>query len=377
VLAVLLGCGLGVSWFRRLPWFPLVAFAGFVAGYAMLRLVAPSPLPVAHLLLWAVAASVATVAFAVRPGAANALDEWYGLLLLVAPATFCFLAGYEALSHGQELWRGLFAAGVAATYLLLGLVLYRRGGNEDTGEPAIRPVLFCVGASLVLATTAVAIQFSGFRITILWALEAAALAWLGAKYGQRKLHLAVLGLTALVLVRLSAIDAPAYLGHLDLALLANPRCLAHLSSGAALAAAAWWMRPARLAAIPYLAAHAAMLHGFGWEVYSWVIAGTAPESQNSAISSGLTILGAVYGLTLVAAGVVGRFQLNRLLGLGLLATVVGKLYLADVWSMQRLHRIVAFGALGVLLLATSYFYSHFRTKIEDWIKHDEPSPPSR
>jgi uncharacterized membrane protein len=376
VLAVLLVGGLGVSWFRRLPWLPLVAFSGFVAGYAILRVFAPQPLPVAPLLLWSVAATVATVAFAVRPGAAEALDEWYGLLLLVAPSTFCFLAGYEALSHGLEAWRGVFAAGVAGAYLLLGLTLQRRGQDEEAGESAIRPVLFCVGASLVLATTAVAIQFSGFRITILWALQAAALSWLGAKYGQGKLHLAVVGLTGLVLLRLGAIDTPAYLGHLDLAPLANPRCLAHLASGAALAAAAWWMRPGRMAALPYLAAHAAILHGLAWEIHSWVIAGTAPEAQNSAISSGLTILGAVYGLTLVAAGVLGRFPLNRLLGLGLLAAVVSKLYLVDVWSMQRLHRIVAFGVLGLLLLATSYFYSHFRTKIEDWIKHDEPGNPS-
>ncbi len=83
------------------------------------------------------------------------------------------------------------------------------------------------------------------------------------------------------------------------------------------------------------------------------------------------MLGAVYGLALVISGVLWRFPLNRLLGLGLLAIVVAKLYLADVWSMERLHRILAFGALGVLLLTTSFFYSRFRSKIEDWIKNDE------
>jgi uncharacterized membrane protein len=66
-----------------------------------------------------------------------------------------------------------------------------------------------------------------------------------------------------------------------------------------------------------------------------------------------------------------RFPLNRLLGLGLLAVVVGKLYLMDVWSMERLHRIAAFSVLGLLLLATSFLYSRFRAKVEDWMKNDE------
>ena len=95
----------------------------------------------------------------------------------------------------------------------------------------------------------------------------------------------------------------------------------------------------------------------------------------SAISLGLTVLGALYGLGLIIAGVVTRTRLNRFLGLGLLAVVVLKLYLADVWTMDRLSRILAFGALGAMLLATSFFYSRFRARIEAWMK-DESEKPS-
>ena len=46
--------------------------------------------------------------------------------------------------------------------------------------------------------------------------------------------------------------------------------------------------------------------------------------------------------------------------------VVAKLYLYDVWLLVRIYRIAAFGALGALLLLTSYVYSRNRASIEAW-----------
>ena len=71
-------------------------------------------------------------------------------------------------------------------------------------------------------------------------------------------------------------------------------------------------------------------------------------------------------MALVAAGVVRQSTLNRILGLGLIGLVVAKLYLYDVWLLGLLYRMAAFAALGVLLLAMSYLYSHFRESIERW-----------
>ena len=100
---------------------------------------------------------------------------------------------------------------------------------------------------------------------------------------------------------------------------------------------------------------------------------TAPfraRSTTEANAAGLGVLGALYGMALVIAGVAARSRLNRLLGLGLIAAVVLKLYLADVWMMNRLSRILAFSALGALMLATSFFYSRFRARIEAWVRDD-------
>ncbi len=94
---------------------------------------------------------------------------------------------------------------------------------------------------MTLATVAAAVQFEGFRITMIWALEAAALAWLAAKYGEPRLRWAVLALTALVAARLVALDGPAYLERPDLALLSNTRFLTCAVAALSLGAAAWWV----------------------------------------------------------------------------------------------------------------------------------------
>ena len=75
---------------------------------------------------------------------------------------------------------------------------------------------------------------------------------------------------------------------------------------------------------------------------------------------------AVYASALVVAGVALRSALNRILGLGLLALVIAKLYLLDVWSLSRGFRITAFLALGGLLLLVSYLYSRFKPALEDY-----------
>ncbi len=73
---------------------------------------------------------------------------------------------------------------------------------------------------------------------------------------------------------------------------------------------------------------------------------------------------AIYASALVVAGVVLRSSLNRILGLGLFAVVILKLYLLDVWSLSRGFRITAFLALGGLLLLISYLYSRYKPALE-------------
>ncbi len=368
VLIAVLCSGLIVAGWKRYRPLPLIAWAGFTAGFAYLFETYARPAPVGPLFL--VASTGFAIAFsyiAYRLPARQESPGRFELLMLVVPGLCYFLEGFQLLSRDYVAWRGLFSAALSAVYLSTGWWLWSRQ-PEDARDN--RPVLFCAGAALSLITIAIALQFSGFRITMLWALEAAALAWLSARYQVPQLRIPVALLSVFVLIRLAAVDADAFREPNTLSLLTNVRFLTFFVSAAALGFAAWFLRAGLFALVPYLAAHAALLLGLALENYSWVLRTTPPERQASSISLGLTVLGALYGLALVIAGVISRTRLNRLLGLGLLAVVVLKLYLADVWTMDRLSRILAFGALGLLLLATSFFYSRFRARIEAWMTDD-------
>ena len=125
------------------------------------------------------------------------------------------------------------------------------------------------------------------------------------------------------------------------------------------------------AIVAYVGGHVVLLWALGMEVLGWA-ARTAPLADYVSFANvSLSILMAGYGLMLVALGVLARSPINRILGLGLLAIVVVKLYVYDIWLLERMFRVIAFSALGVLLLVTSFLYSRFREAIENWWRHDQ------
>ena len=98
-----------------------------------------------------------------------------------------------------------------------------------------------------------------------------------------------------------------------------------------------------------------------------------PLNVLSAETLSLSILYGIYALLLVSAGVATRTAINRIAGLILIGLVIVKLYLFDVWQLQRPYRISAFIALGILLISTSFLYSRFRPLIESLLRDDETS----
>src|ERR1700686_5352265 len=254
---------------------------------------------------------------------------------------------------------------LAAAHLAVALLLWRSlpVENRDT-----RPVLLAIGIALTFITLAAPIQFSEYRITMAWALEMAALAWIGARTNSRSLNYAALAIFVLVLFRLDGIDSWMYSSPADYQPVVNARFLTFLIAACASWASAYWTKAGWQALVLYLGGHYVMLWILSLEALGWVARGASPENLLSAQSAAVSIMMACYALLLIGAGVVYRSGLNRMLGLGLIALVVAKLYLYDVWLLVRLYRIVAFGALGALLLLTSYVYSRNRASIENWWK---------
>ena len=275
-----------------------------------------------------------------------------------------FGASYGLLNPDYHAWLGLFAVVVACIHLGMAYLLWNAPQADRNA------VLLALGFAFAYLTLAIPIQFTGYRITMAWAVEGAALTWIGTRLTHEKVRWGGLVVFWLMAVRLTLLDAWILPDPAAYPVLWNARFVTFAISAAALWLASWWDRQHRTAIIYYVAGHVVLLSGLTLDDLAWAARNSAPANLVSAQSVSVSLLWAVYGLVLVALGVGARFALNRLLGLLLIGVVVLKLYVWDVWQLARVFRILCFVALGILLLATSYLYSRYRTAIEGWWKND-------
>jgi uncharacterized membrane protein len=75
-------------------------------------------------------------------------------------------------------------------------------------------------------------------------------------------------------------------------------------------------------------------------------------------AGGISMLWAVFALAFIVAGLARNIALLRFLGLGLVAIVIAKVFLVDLQHMEVIVRVVAFLAVGILLLLGSFAYMH-------------------
>jgi uncharacterized membrane protein len=347
-----------------------VALASSWLAYSILYSAVRAPVPV--LPLFALATALYLLSYAWAPlrlfwrGASITAGD---LAAAAGNTTAYFAVVYLLLETSYRGYLGLFSVALACVHLAFGILVYR---TRDVDAPVRNAVLVYGALALTLLTLAVPIQFTGFRITMAWMLEAAALTWIGRRAGSPRFVDAALIIFFLGLLRLFAIDAWIYPDGHSYALVWNGRFLTFLVSAGALWFAAWSMRPERRALAPYLAGHFVCFAMLTQEVLAWARRVSEPESVWNAQSAALSILWALYAVALVTWGVLSRFALNRILGLCLMGVVVVKLYLNDVWQLRLVYRVTAFAVLGVLLLLMSFLYSRFRTAIGNWWRDDRP-----
>ena len=289
------------------------------------------------------------------------------LWLLAANAAAYFGTAYFLLDPVYHQYVGAFALGLAILYALLARLVWRQGEGQEAWLGQLAAAI-----AIAFLTLAIPIQFTGFRITIAWALEGAALAWIGARFANAWIGAGVALVFAIACVRLFTFDAWIYSSGNDYPLIANARFLTFAVSAASLWITARVTLAKRYAAAAYLAGHIVMLWALVMEAMGWAERTAAPQDISAVSTVAVSILMACYALALIAAGVATRTAINRLAGLSLMALVVAKLYLVDVWQLSRGFRITAFLGLGALLLLVSYLYSRFRPAIEKLWK-DRPA----
>jgi hypothetical protein len=280
------------------------------------------------------------------------------LAVMALNAAVYFGAAYALLETAYGGYAGLLAVGTACAAALVARLLW----SCDS-----RGALLAGGIAWALLVLAAPIQFVGYRVTLAWSLDAAAIVWMGMRLKQRRALYLGGGVFLLVLLRLGLIDGVMYARPGMYRELVNVRFLVFLVSAFSFWAAAWWTRlEPRFAVLASLGGHAVLLWGLSLEIAGWAERTAAPENVGSVISTSISVLVAAYAVVLVAGGVVQRSAPTRVLGVTLIGLVVVKLYLYDVWLLGLLYRMAAFAILGVLLLLMSYFYSRFRRSVETW-----------
>jgi len=289
--------------------------------------------------------------------------EFPGLGVVAANGTFYFVASYTLLNAAHQQYMGLLAAAVGGVHLLLA----RRYESRSEAQS------LTLGIALAFVTLAVPIQFAGFRITIAWVLEGAALAWLAVRSSNQWLRGASWIVLMLAIARLLALDTFIYESS-NYSTLLNTRFLTFAASTAALWLAARFLAPATDAALAYIAGHAVFLFGLSLEIGGWISRNIAPQNQNNVQITAISVMLTIYAVMLVLIGVRTKAAIHRMLGLALVVLVVAKLYLVDVWVLGRLFRIAAFLALGILLLTLSYLYSRLRPALDRLLRTDSSTP---
>jgi uncharacterized membrane protein len=76
----------------------------------------------------------------------------------------------------------------------------------------------------------------------------------------------------------------------------------------------------------------------------------------------ISIMWAVYGAALMAAGFWRKIRILRYIALGLFALLLVKVFIWDTMEVKKVYRIAAFLATGVTLVGVSYLYQYVRKK---------------
>jgi uncharacterized membrane protein len=244
---------------------------------------------------------------------------------------------------------------------------------------------------LALAATfvaiAVAVTFDGPWVTAGWAVEGAALLWIGLRVRRDWIRLAggllltvavvrlgidLLGPAragAFVLLNARAAAAVAVIGLLYLTALAHRRPGAPGPADGRLVAAL--IVSANV--LTLLLVTAEITAAYQMQQWRSAEAGGVVARLELARQAALSATWAAYGLALVAVGIGRRYAPLRYLAIAVLTVAIGKVFLIDLARLDRLYRILSVIALGVVLLAASYLYQRFTTDAKP-APEDQPSP---
>jgi uncharacterized membrane protein len=280
-----------------------------------------------------------------------------------------FFAARAALNAGSYGW-GIGALpvveGAIMALLLRQLLRIELPGARDLGRLAL-----VAGAALAFVTVAIPLQLHRQWITIGWAFEGAALAWLFRRIPHRGLLHTAVALLAVVFARLALNPEILRYEPRGAFRIFNWYLYAYLICSVALLVAAWLfkgsderlsgvgLRPSRI-----LQAGAVILMFLllNIEIADFYATGPAIMFRfGVTVSQDLTytIGWLVFGLTLLGACIYLHNRGGRVAALALIALTTFKCFLYDLGSLGGLYRVGSFVGLGLSLALVSLALQKF------------------
>jgi hypothetical protein len=284
-------------------------------------------------------------------------------LVALLSAAMTFFAARAAFIAGQLTWMiGVVPVvqGIVTATLLRFLLRLEAPGERDLGRLAV-----VAGVALSFVTVAIPLQLDHQWITIGWALEGAALAWVYRRIPHRGLMLASLALLVTVFVRLGLNPAVFEYEPRGAMRILNWYLYTYLIAAGALFAAAWWLADTddeiadgvpRVSRLLPAGAVILLFLLLNIEIADYYAVG--PEITfrfGATLSQDLTytIGWLVFGMLLLAGGIYSRTRPARVTAVSLIAVTTFKCFLYDLASLEGLYRIASFVGLAMSLALVS------------------------
>jgi hypothetical protein len=272
-------------------------------------------------------------------------------------------------------WMGSLYLVFAFFYAGLSYFSFRRGAEYN------RLGSFSSGTALVFLTLAIPVQRGDTAwTTIGWAAELVLLVWLSFRVRLTQLRYYGYALSVILVGRMLIFDTSVDLTNFRP--LINERFIAFLAGIAALYITAYLMWRAKNTLTKWhtsavgliVAANFLSIWLLSFEVWDYFGAQLALAPADStavalrnAQNLSLTVLWMLYAVILLVIGIVKRWRLVRWGALALLAIAIIKVFVYDVFALERVYRIVAFVGLGLLLIISAYLYQRYSKAIRGFL----------
>jgi uncharacterized membrane protein len=242
--------------------------------------------------------------------------------------------------------------------MLRSLLKMEPSGDRDLGRLAL-----VAGAALAFVTVAIPLQLRQQWITIGWALEGAALAWLYRRIPHRGVLYSAVTLLATVFVRL-ALNPEVFFYEPRGMQVVNWYLYTYVLCAAAMLLAGWWLSrtddrllgTVRSSQLLPAAGTILLFLLLNIEIADFYATGpTIVFKFGSTVAQDLTytIGWLVFGLALLAVGIYLGTRPGRVAAVALIAVTAFKCFLYDLASLEGLHRVASFVGLAISLALVS------------------------